>query len=452
MSIFWKLFFTLTTTLVLTASASSWLSSRWLQQDQAIEVRLNSLKNMAVTAVNLYELETPAHYHHWLRESMHKQHIRGALIDQQGRSVSHRPLPLELQPLAKQVIKKRKQLKVIRPPLLAIALPVQVNARVYYWLAASRLSPGKMRQDHKQIWLMQLAMILLAIAIVSGLLSRMITRPIRILQQTSKQLGQGELSIKTPEKLSTRKDELGALAISFDTMSLQLAALIHSHKQLLRDISHELRSPLARLQVALELARNASAGKADSELDRIGREAERLNELIGEVLTLARFEQGGVKSNMQVLQLDQLLTAIVTDAAFEAEAIKKEILYDKPEHCSVRGDYSWLNRALDNVIRNSIHHSSVGSCVEVHLIVYKGRAVITIRDHGDGVEETQLIRLFDPFFRASSAREHDGSGYGLGLAIAKRAVEMHAGDITACNHRSGGLEVTITLPLISTRS
>lgn len=295
--------------------------------------------------------------------------------------------------------------------------------------------------------MIRLAVMLFAIGFVSWILTRMFTRPIQLLRESTIRLGNGALATRSAPHISCRSDELGELARSFDMMAGQLDQLIGSHKQLLRDISHELRSPLARLQVALELARNTASAQAEPELDRIALEAERLNELIGEVLTLARFDQGAVQATPAMIDLDQLLGDIASDAAFEAEAMNKRIEMDELPCCNLMADRVWLGRALDNVIRNAIRHTPIDSCVEISLTCAADSAAIHIRDHGSGVNALKLPHLFEPFFRASDAREHDNSGYGLGLAIARRAVELHAGTITAHNHADGGLEVIIDLPL-----
>ncbi|PIW44048.1 MAG: two-component sensor histidine kinase [Zetaproteobacteria bacterium CG12_big_fil_rev_8_21_14_0_65_54_13] len=445
MRLFWKVFLALMLTLLLTAAMSTWLSQKWLLENQAIEMRLMTLASLGETAVSLYEQESPADYHRWLRHTMRSQQFRGTLIDATGRPVLSRPLPPQLQRLAKQVATQQKRITIMKPPLLAVATPVQSESKHYYWIASSHLSPEHMREE---IY-MRIAIVLLAIGIVSWLLTRMFTRPIRQLQQRTVLLGQGSLTTRSPADIATRKDELGDLGRSFDAMAAQLDALINSHKQLLRDISHELRSPLARMQVALELARNEAGGKADAELDRIGLEAERLNELIGEVLTLARFEEGAVQVGMSRLKLDDMLRDIAADAAFEAEPEGKSVSCHALAACYVSADKLWLGRALDNVIRNAIRHENSGSCVEITLTLLEKIACITVRDHGNGVDEAKLAHLFDPFFRASEAREHDNSGYGLGLAIARRAVEMHAGSIVARNHTDGGLQVEITLPVVA---
>jgi two-component system sensor histidine kinase CpxA len=445
--LFWKLFFILMATLVLTAGVSTWLSQKWLAENQFIETRLASLESHGETAVSLFEAEGAAAYRRWLKHSSRTHHFRGMLLDQHGKHVLKRPVSERMRPLADRVLKENKRITSIHPPRLAVAVPLQGQSESFYWIARSRLSPEQLRKGGEYLLFIRLTSALLAIIFISWLLTRMFTRPVRLLQDTAEQLGQGKLAIRTPQVVSRRKDELGDLANSFDIMAEQLNSLINSHKQLLRDISHELRSPLARLQVALELARNASDNKAGEELDRIGKESERLNELIEEVLTLARFEEGSVQAANAPIQLDNMLNEIADDATFEAEAMGKSVDISSIEACTIYGDSLWLSRALDNVIRNAIRHTPVETGILISLNLQGDQACITVRDFGAGVPEENLADLFEPFFRTSEARERHSGGYGLGLAIAQRAVKLHHGHISAANHKDGGLKVTIELPL-----
>jgi len=453
MRLFWKVFFTLMLTLLITVAVSSWLSQKWLMENSAVETRLANLSGLGEVAISLYQQEGKRKYQRWLKSAMKRQHFRGFLINAHGNNILNRRVPAELKRLAKQAKIQQKRMSAIHPPTLLVATPVLTEGGEYYWLAVARLASSQMQKGQQTLFFMRVFIMLFALTIISWWLTRMLTRPIRALQEQTEQLGLGKLSSRTDAKLTQRKDELGDLARSFNAMAEQLQALMQSHKQLLRDISHELRSPLARLQVALELARNASGGKAGFELDRIDKEASKLNELIGEVLTLARFEQGGIQKNISTLQLHELVSNVAADAVFEAESMGKKVLCSKLQKCSLTADKLWLTRAIDNVIRNAVRHSN--KTVKLSLTCDQEQALITIIDDGEGVEALLLPDLFEPFFRVSHARErpsHSTSpGYGLGLAIAKRAIELHGGNIRACNHPTGGLEVRILLYLRSTK-
>lgn len=450
MKLFWKVFFTLILTLLATFAVATWLSQKWLEENKVIEPRIQALFNLGETAVALYQQGDKEHLQRWLKLAMKKHHFRGALLDQKGHNVLSYPLTAKLKRLAKKIINQKQVIHTLRPPHLLTATPFIINNTDYYWVAATRLAPNQMHNGRQGMLFIRLGITLLALIMISWWLTRMFTHPVRQLQESTEQLGQGKLSVRTAPELAKRKDELGDLSCSFDAMAEQLESLIHSHQQLLRDISHELRSPLARLQVALELARNEAGEKANAELDRIDKEATQLNTLIGEVLTLARFEQGAVQENISIIALNELLSQVANDAAFEAESMGKKVSYHPYPACQIKADQRWITRALDNIVRNAIHHTKLASSVDISLTIQAQQIIIRIRDHGDGVEVSALPHLFEPFFRASDARERHAqqdSGYGLGLAIAQRVVEQHGGHIQARNHPEGGLEVNIYLRL-----
>lgn len=443
MRLYWKLFAAVLAALVLTAAVTDWLSRQWYEANTMVETRLAELASQADTAANLYLSEGPDAYGRWLHHNMRTHRFFGALIDPNGQRILGRPISDRMQPLLEQARRDNKVTRLIQPPRLSIVVPVETESGRFYWLAGTLIPHELMRQGSSRLQFIRISATIVIIALISLLLARMITRPVTSLGNTLRQLGEGRLESRTA--VASRGDELGELARNVDAMAERLENLLHSHKQLLMAVSHELRSPLARLQVALELARNKSGDTAASELDRIDREAERLGELIGEVLTIARFDEGVTRADKKTVQLDRLLADIVEDARFEAEAADKGIELAS-EEMSLEADELWLGRALDNVIRNAIRHTAPGSTVNVMMTATSAGMEICVRDHGTGVPEEALPRLFEPFFRTSEARDRDSGGYGLGLAIAERAIGIHGGSITARNHPDGGLEVTINLP------
>lgn len=448
MRLFWKLFLALLLSLLGIAAVSSWFSQRWLIESQRTEQRLGQLSGYAQTAASLYVEDGPEALRRWLHQTMHQEHFRGFLLDAQGNNLlGRRPLRPEMEALIRQAIEGNAPLRLAHPPFLLTVTPVSVAGQRFFWIANSFIDPATMHQNRQQTLVLRLLLALILILVVSSLLSRMFTRPIRQLQQSAARLGSGRMETRAPQSLGKRGDELGELARSFDTMATQLEGLMASHKQLLRDVSHELRSPLARLSVALELARDAADGKAEEELSRIGLETERLNALIGEVLTLARFEQGAIQARMAELDLTSLLRETVSDAAFEAEAAGKHVQMEGAETCAMQGDRLWLGRALDNVLRNAVRHTANGSTVEIGLQCDERYAQVRVRDHGSGVPDEVLPHLFEPFFRAEEARSRSSGGYGLGLAIAQRVVKLHGGSIRAVHAPEGGLVIEIDLPI-----
>ena len=233
-------------------------------------------------------------------------------------------------------------------------------------------------------------------------------------------------------------------------MAEQIEALICSQKQLVGDISHELRSPLARLNVALGLARREAAPASEAALDRIELESERLNTMIGELLTLTMLESGRAATEIQLLDLAELVVEVAQDADFEAADSNRRVEAAVPASCMVHGNRELLRRALENVIRNAIRYTADGTAVEISLQTDAAdSAVIRIRDHGPGVPEEELSDIFRPFYRVAKDRDRQSGGAGIGLAITERTMAVHGGSVSAANHRQGGLEITIRLPLCS---
>jgi two-component system sensor histidine kinase CpxA len=230
-------------------------------------------------------------------------------------------------------------------------------------------------------------------------------------------------------------------------MAERIEALISSQKRLLADISHELRSPLARLSVALELARkNVVDGRPAPALDRIEQESDRMNQLVGQLLTLTRLESGAERVPPETVALEDLLQQVIDDADFEAKSLGKRVHAIHMDQCRVKGSSELLRSAVENVIRNAIRYTGEGTAVEVSLNWRLDTAVLTVRDHGPGVPEEELKHIFEPFYRVSEARERASGGVGLGLSIADRTVKLHGGAIRAEN-TGEGLLITIDLPL-----
>jgi two-component system sensor histidine kinase CpxA len=293
---------------------------------------------------------------------------------------------------------------------------------------------------------------LLAVAIVlSGLLcwylARTVTRPVERLQVSARALADGNLDARVGDEFASRKDELSVLAHDFDQMADRLRNLIDSKEVLLRDVSHELRTPLARLRLALGLARRDGAN-LEREHDRIEREAERLDELIGEILRLARLNNSQQVINREEFDYANLVADVAEDARLEASAQHKQVSFDYAGELKVHGDQELLRSAIENVVRNALRFTEPGTAVEMVLAVQAGQVVLTIRDHGPGVPEAELSRLFEPFYRVTQqARERDTGGYGLGLAITARVMGVHHGKFAARNAADGGLLVTLSVPL-----
>jgi two-component system sensor histidine kinase CpxA len=286
----------------------------------------------------------------------------------------------------------------------------------------------------------------LLIAVLCYLLAIHLASPLRGLRRALEKFGRGDLAVRYH---LARHDEIGELAQTFNRMADQIATLLTAERRLLQDVSHELRSPLARLGFAVELARTSP--DRETALGRIRKEADRLNHLVNELLQLTRAEGDPGAQNLEDIDLGKLLQELVADCALEADAYGCRLSLQTVRGVIVTGDRELLRRACENILRNAIRHAPMESAVEAELGRHDGHAVVTIRDHGPGVPREALEEIFKPFYRVEGDRDRSSGGIGLGLAIARRAIELHQGTVTAFNADSG-LVVAIELPCPSDRS
>lgn len=297
--------------------------------------------------------------------------------------------------------------------------------------------PGALRY----LWL------LLAVVLSSLILAWMFSRPLRDLTRSTRRFADGDLETRVDQRIAGRRDAIGELGREFNHMAGQVAHLLDSHKQLLRDVSHELRSPLARMQVALSLLEQRSEGKPSKEHERIGLEIDRLNALIGQIITLSRLDSGERKLDPSPIDLTGLINVLVEDVRFEHLNDGRQVRCEMPEELVITGDGDKLHSAIENVLRNAMNYTGENTTVTVTLQQQDDSVCLTICDQGPGVPDAALGRIFDAFYRTQAARESTNGGSGVGLAISRLVVEMHGGRISAANREQGGLCVTIELPL-----
>ena len=275
------------------------------------------------------------------------------------------------------------------------------------------------------------------------ILAVQLASPLRNLQQTVERFGSGDLAVRASTK---RRDEFGKLARAFNKMADRIETLLNAERRLLQDVSHEIRSPLARLRFAVELARTSP--DRERAMDRIQKEVDRLTGLVSELLQVTRTENDPESRNIEELSVAALLRDLVEDNRVEAEAHGCQLAMNAGDGPLVRGDRELLRRAIENVLRNAIRYAPPGSTVDLALETKNGSALIQIRDRGPGVPESALASLFKPFFRVEEDRSRStGGGVGLGLSIAQRAVAVHKGSIRASNAQPG-LLVEIELPAV----
>lgn len=279
--------------------------------------------------------------------------------------------------------------------------------------------------------------------LVGWLLAKWISLPIGRLRQATKQVASGKFQTRLGNNSTQRKDELGQLANDFNHMASQLAIYKERQTRLMSDMSHELRTPLSRLYVALALAEKKQ-GESE-ELTKAELEAQRLEALIEQVLSLSKLNSENTPFQPDDIELNQLLSSIVQDANFEAQ--KPVVTYHESIDLHLNGDGNWLRYAFENIVRNAVKHSPEEASVTITCGTHSEGLRVEISDNGPGVATDQIDKLFQPFARGDDSRNRSTGGHGLGLAIAKQAIELHGGNITAKNKESGGLRVTIQLPL-----
>lgn len=334
---------------------------------------------------------------------------------------------------------KEKGIKSRRQPLV---LPDGQE----YWLIPDFQSATLSRLiSRPRVVATQLILATLIGAAVCLALAAYLTAPLRRLREASVAYGSGDFSHRVAPSLGRRNDEIVDLAKSLDTMAERIDALIAAQRGLLRDVSHELRSPLARVQVAVGLVRQRVGDQADTELKRIDAEMERLNELIGRIIDFSRLDAGLNPIRHEALRLEQIIADIADDARIEAEAKQCTISTRLPAQAPFIGDTPLLASALENVLRNALRHSPVGGHINLSLERNQDHWHIVIADDGPGIPDALQARVFEPFFRVDDHRNPQG-GIGLGLAIARQAIVAHGGNIELKNRNEGGLQVTISLP------
>lgn len=279
---------------------------------------------------------------------------------------------------------------------------------------------------------------------VRGLLN-----PIAQLRFASKRMAAGDMGVRVGDA-SKRLDEIGQLGRDFNDMSEQVESLLTSQKRLLADISHELRSPLTRLQLSIGIAlqHNESELSANmlAALERIEKEALQIEDMIAQVLLLSRLGNQQPIQNLQSVSLEQIMAPIIADAQFEAKQKRKTLTYHAYGNISLHAEPQLLSSAIENILRNAIHYSA--HIIKVTVSEQDQHIVWVIEDDGNGIEESQLNKVFEAFYRESSARDRNSGGVGLGLAIAQQAIKRHQGFIQAVNKPQGGLMVKVSIPLV----
>ena len=419
----WFLFATLLTTaavfLITVATHSQALGPSWM---------IGVLDQYTRSAVNIYEHGGKASLAEYLDEIHDASFLQSTLLDSQNRDILGRGVP----PGAEDVLAKARATGQTQFHIGLVA-KVLVPRRL---VLGGALEVGVLR------WILPCVVG----ALVCLFLARHLSAPIRTLQRVAGQIADGDLSVRASPAIGPRRDELADLARDFDKMTDRIQALLRKQQELLGDISHELRSPLTRLNVSLELVRR---GKTDA-IGRMQADLDRLNTLIGQVLTLTRLQTHRDRKTETPVNLRAIVESVAEDARFEVEEEGKSVVISHASDCWLKADPALLRSCIENVVRNAVHYTKPQTEVAVSLDLIGGHsksAQVLVADHGQGVPPEALDRIFEPFYRVTEAHEHQTGGTGLGLSIAQRIAIIHGGSIRARNRDGGGLEVEIWLPV-----
>ena len=332
--------------------------------------------------------------------------------------------------------------------------PIVINGEQFQLFIANDVHRKRIVSLVNQLPIALRFLMLLTISFLScWLLAKTFTKPLIAIQKASEDIGEGKLTTRITT-FDQRSDEFGTLARSFNQMAEQLENNITAHQRLLGDVSHELRSPLTRLQLAVALAEKNIGNDIEQQkhLNRCETEVERLDEMIADVLTLSRLEHNQTVFVADDTDLSALLTQVVNDCQYFATSKGVTIALKAQNNCVLLADSKLLSSAISNVVNNAVKYSPNDKVVTVELSQQNEQLMLSISDQGSGVPNDMIDKLFTPFFRVADARDRSSGGTGLGLAIAQQAIVFHQGEIIAQNQESSGLKVIITLPTISNKN
>jgi signal transduction histidine kinase len=376
-----------------------------------------------------------------------KSGVEVCLLDEQGKRLDGVPTPPMASLLAAKTLQSGKTEYGSSPDKALMALALVAPGGTKYVVLGSHKKGLLMPVVGNPRPALRISIILAVSGLLCYILARYLVCPLISLRNATRRFAAGELSVRIGRRAGFWRDETTDLANDFDLMAERIESLMKLQCQLVGDISHELRSPLARLNVALDLAWKLTSSEAEHALSRIEEEAQELNVLIDELLTLTRLESGGVYTKMAAVDLAELVRDVVQSGDFEAQGSNRGVKLIECDACTVEGNGELLRRAIENIVRNAIRYTSEHTDVEISVRRLPMVAQIIVRDRGPGVPESELGNIFQPFFRISEDRDRQSGGTGLGLAISNRAVRLHEGIISAENVSEGGLSVKMTIPL-----
>jgi two-component system sensor histidine kinase CpxA len=378
---------------------------------------------------------------HELKKQCDGDRIRMWLVDPAGNSVRGKALPREVSDAVRNTGDTAEPVVTVGDTTTVVSFHIKGQRGTYTVVGEYDTVP--LLRGEGLFRLFAISTVLASIACL--LLAHYLSEPIWQLRLATRSLASGDLNARAGEKLGRRSDEIADLVRDFDTMAEKIRELLENQKRLLSDVSHELRSPLARLRVALALSRRREEDSQRSSHERIEKEIERLDELIGRILTLSRLESGQLKLTTSQVDLNELVEDVVADARFEAARTGHSLVFQSDVQMEVEANEELLRSSIENVVRNALYYTAGDEPIHIRLSAENGQAVLRVRDNGPGVPPEALAKLFEAFYRVDDSRVTATGGTGLGLAIAKRAILAHQGAITARNVAPHGLEIEIRL-------
>lgn len=436
-SLFWRILASFWLAIALVAGLSI-LLGHMLNQDAWILSRHPGLHNLAQQWTERFETQGPDAAQDFLERRKRRYHIDVQVLNESGDPVVEGTFPRRAAVWEARQGRGKEQLPWRR---LTVEYTSPKTAETY--LLIYRIPHPELDAWHRQslIWpLSALGIALVVLTLFSLLVTLSITRPLSRLRGAVHDLGQTTYQQNSLAQLASRRDEFGVLATDFNRMGARLQSLIGSQRQLLRDVSHELRSPLARLRIALALAERAGPEEREKLWPRLTRECDRLESLISEILALARVDAD--QASAEPIELNPLLTTVQKDASLAAP--EQRVQLNAEPDLSISGWPTMIERAVDNLLRNAQRFNPPEQPIELTAQRSGDHIAISVRDHGPGVAKEYLAHLGEPFFRAPG---QTAAGHGLGLAIARRAAERHGGRLLLDNHPQGGFVATLELPL-----
>jgi two-component system sensor histidine kinase CpxA len=447
-SLYWKIFISFWLATILIIFTTAWIISHIVQKSSLPAQEQLFMDSYANAAVATFESGRHAALLKWLNKIGISRHMSVYLLSSTGEIIGTQDPPENVRKVAENLLQDQLSEGILKSDKLIVSHEILSTSGKFYRLAA--VSEKPIYHFVGVPWA-GLAIRLTLATFISGLicylLSRYLTQPLRSLEMAAKSIATGKLNTRVGHLRGHHNDEIAQLSHEFDRMAEQLETLISSKERLLQDISHELRSPLARLHIAIELGRNKTNHIADNEFNRMELECSRLNALITEVLDFARLEKSTTELILNEVDLSALLMNVIKDANYELGEMPPRVQAGVIEPCRLVLDERLIHRAIENVVRNALHYTPEEEkvLVSVKHDETKEHIYIDISDKGPGVPEKQLDKIFSPFYRVDTSRTKKTGGYGLGLAIAWRAIQLHHGEIIALNNRDRGLLVRIIL-------